>query len=104
MQSVVYGWRQSLSGPNAMSPLRSCVAISLLNATLMAPALPVDAASGTARADRPTSEALYTKCRKAVFAKYGKRMLHDGRMKLGLENQFASDMTDMCVRNGGRVS
>ncbi|MCC6779537.1 MAG: hypothetical protein IT537_23395 [Hyphomicrobiales bacterium] len=80
------------------------MAIALVSATVMVPVPPVDAAPGASRTDRTTSEALYIKCRKAVFAKYGKRMLHDGRMKLGLEYQFASDMTDTCVRNGGRIS
>ncbi len=87
-----------------MRRLRTHRLIVSLLALLVLASGATQGALAAAQSSRTTSEALYVKCRQAVFAKYGKRVPHDGKMKLALENQFASDMTDMCVRNGGRVS
>jgi hypothetical protein len=90
-------------GDAPMRRLRTHRLIVALLALLVLASGATQGALAAAQSSR-TSEALYIKCRQAVFAKYGKRVPHDGKMKLALENQFASDMTDMCVRNGGRVS
>jgi len=59
-----------------------------------------------AQAQEKSREALYLKCRHAVFKKYGHTAIaHSGGLPgyLTLTNQFAISATDRCVANGGRL-
>ena len=50
-----------------------------------------------------TPDDLYRKCRKAVFRKYGYRVTRDGRRRLAMLSNTATQSVDHCVANGGRV-
>jgi hypothetical protein len=56
---------------------------------------------GTAAAE--SQDALYSKCRKAVFRKYGRREIRDGRRKLVMLTRVATSAVDQCVASGGRA-
>jgi hypothetical protein len=50
-----------------------------------------------------TPDALYLKCRKAIFKKYGRRGTQYGSKKLLIRSTAATQSVDQCVANGGRV-
>jgi hypothetical protein len=50
-----------------------------------------------------TPEALYLKCRKAVFKNYGRRGTRYGSKKLLMPSTTATQSVDQCVANGGRM-
>jgi hypothetical protein len=48
-------------------------------------------------------EALYVRCRTAVFKKYASRQFTYAGRKLVMLSQNATNLVDQCVANGGRV-
>jgi hypothetical protein len=50
-----------------------------------------------------TPDALYLKCRKAIFKKYGRHGTRYGSKKLLMRSTAATQSVDQCVANGGRV-
>ena len=63
----------------------------------------MDTLSFIGKAAAESQEALYSKCRKAVFRKYGRREIRDGRRKLVMLTRVVTTAVDQCVANGGRV-
>ena len=59
--------------------------------------------TGIAEAQAGSRNALYRKCRKAVFDKYGQRKVKSGRPVRSLPSKFVQGQVDACVANGGRV-
>jgi hypothetical protein len=59
--------------------------------------------SGIAEAQAGSRDALYSKCRKTVFDRYGQRKVKSGRPVRSLLSKFVQGHVDSCVANGGRV-
>jgi hypothetical protein len=59
--------------------------------------------SGVAEAQAGSRDALYRKCRRAVFDKYSTYRMVSGMRRRILPAKFSIPATDACVANGGRV-
>ena len=82
-------------------PLVMCVTLVLILSSADTLSFIGKAAAQTQGQSR---EALYAKCRKEVFRKYGRREIRDGRRKLVMLSRVATDAVDQCVANGGRAT
>ena len=58
---------------------------------------------GVTEAQAGSRNALYRKCRKAVFDKYSTYKMVSGMRRRILPSKFSIPATDACVANGGRL-
>ena len=88
-----------------MLPIALCVTLlSLLSAAAQAPFVAPAAAQTQTKAQPQSREALYLKCRNAIFRKYGQSgaVYSVGSRYLVLP-YTSGNRIDQCVANGGRV-
>jgi hypothetical protein len=87
-------------GTIAMKAMIAGVILAL--ALLVSSEAPVGVSLVAQAQAQSANEALWRKCRKAVFQKYGHRH-PDKPGKVYLSSREAIRLTDACVANGGRV-
>jgi hypothetical protein len=92
---------RTIAGVWQMRMLPLALGLTLL--ALLSPSGPSGAPSFIGAAMGQTPEALYLKCRKAVFKKYGRRGTRYGSKKLLMPSTTATQSVDQCVANGGRM-
>jgi hypothetical protein len=88
-----------------MLPIALCALLLLFSSVAQAPVVGQAAAQTQTKPQPQSKEALYVKCRSAIFRKYGQpgAAYHNARPGYRVLPYTSGSQIDQCVANGGRV-
>jgi hypothetical protein len=86
-------------------PIALCALLLLVSSVAQAPVVGQAAAQTQTKPQPQSKEALYVKCRSAIFRKYGQpgAAYHNARPGYRVLPYTSVSQIDQCVANGGRV-